>query len=487
MRSRLAWKVGSWLTLVFVAIVYVGWQMVLDFNKLHQKARIIETANRESHRLHELETGLMNTVTPVRSFLISGDWRLPKTFKNRRASIFKSLNENGSGQLLINPIILALDEITSRANQVFSLPFPVGNLEGPILMREIDDIMDRASQRLSVRHHELDQSVNTAMRMVSDMRMNMRNNFLLSIIFLFLLLAGLAIYLSLHMVRPLVNLRHEMKKISYGDFDIHCPDLPKDELGELALACNSMGKALQTRELMLNQARNMAAHHEKMQALGLMAAGIAHEVGNPLAGASVSLETALRKLKSGQGGAAEERLQVALDELSRMEAIIRNILDYGMEGNESGLAGIDIEPIAQSAIALARMSPRRRHVVFKSTFKASRMRVTANSALLRQVLVNLLLNAMDACGNDGLVELSAEPFNNGLALNICDNGPGIPPELHEKIFTPLFTTKKGQSGTGLGLAISSELMQRMHGRLELVRSDHNGSHFRAWLPFENIP
>jgi len=85
------------------------------------------------------------------------------------------------------------------------------------------------------------------------------------------------------------------------------------------------------------------------------------------------------------------------------------------------------------------------------------------------------------------VELSAEPFNNGLALNICDNGPGIPPELHEKIFTPLFTTKKGQSGTGLGLAISSELMQRMHGRLELVRSDHNGSHFRAWLPFENSP
>jgi len=278
-----------------------------------------------------------------------------------------------------------------------------------------------------------------------------------------------------------------MKIISYGDFDIHCPDLPKDELGELALACYSMGEALQTRELMLNQARNMAAHHEKMRALGLMAAGIAHEVGNPLAGASISLEIALRKLKSGQDGAAEERLQAALDELSRMEAIIRNILDYGMEGNESGLVRIDIEPIAQSAIALARMSPRRIHVIFKSTFKASRMHVTANAALLRQVLVNLLLNAMDACGNDGLVELSAEPFNNGLALNICDNGPGIPPELHEEIFTPLFTTKEGQSGTGLGLAISSELMQRMHGRLELVRSDHNGSYFRAWLPSESVP
>lgn len=485
MRSRLAWKIGGWLALVFALVAYTGWHILRDINYLHQKALRVEAVNHESHHLHKLEMDLLHTATPVRSFLINGDWRQRNIFETNRTAMLSLLNQKAFGRPTRLQLTQALDDVTSRARRIFSLPFASGNLEGPILMREIDDALDKASNNLTARHHKLDQRVNEAMRMLSDMRMDIRNDFLLSIFALFLLLAGLAAYLYLHMIHPLVHLRRELKKISDGDFNIHCPELPRDELGELALACNTMGKALQDREVKLNHARNMAAHHEKMQALGLMAAGIAHEVGNPLAGASVSLETALRKLFRSQPKDAEQRIRTAMDELSRTETIIRNILDYGKSGSESDLTSIKVETVAQSAVTLARMSPYRKGIKIETAFRASPKKLTANASLLRQVLVNLLLNAMDACGEDGHVDLTTDDLDDGIAINVCDNGAGIPPELHEEIFKPMFTTKQNELGSGIGLAISRELMERMHGRLDLVRSDQRGSHFRAWLPQEN--
>jgi len=486
MRSRLAWKIGGWLVLVFALVAYTGWHILLDIDYLHQKALMIEAVNHESHHLHELEMNLQHTVTPVRSFLINGDWRQRKIFEASRTAILALLHRKYSEQPIRSQLTQTLDSVTSRARKIFSLPFPSGNLEGPILMREIDDMLDKASHSLTARHHKLDRRVNEAMRRLSNMRMDIRYDFLLSIFALFLLLAGLAVYLYLHIVHPLVYLCHELKKISKGNFNIHCPELPRDELGDLALACNLMGKALQERETKLNHARNMSAHHEKMQALGLMAAGIAHEVGNPLSGASVSLETALRKLDRGQGEAAAERVRMAMDELSRTETIIRDILDYGKSGTESGLMHINIEAVAQSAVTLARMSSHRKRMKLETIFRASPAPVMANASMLRQVLVNLLLNAMDACAEDGCVELVAENLDGGIALNVCDNGSGIPPELQEEIFRPMFTARQTGSGSGIGLAISRELMERMYGRLELVHSNQNGSHFRAWLPSGNV-
>jgi len=482
MTSRLAWKIGSWLALVFALVAYVGWHMAEDFNALHQEARLIESVNHESHHLHALEMALVHTVTPVRSFLIDGDWRLQKIFEQQRAALLMALDKEDAGSPISPRLRQASDNIASLARHIFSLPFPSTNLEGPILMREVDNIVGGISRALSNRHHELDRRVNVSMRRVSGMRMDTRNDFLFSILALFLLLAGLTAYLYLHMVHPLVHMRQELKKVSEGDFNIRCSRLSRDELGELALACNLMGKALREREAKLNHARNMAAHHEKMQALGLMAAGIAHEVGNPLAAASVSLETALRKLRRGNCEDAAQRMRMAMDELTRTETIIQNILDYGKPGTESDLAAINIESVAKSAVSLARMSPQRRRIAIKTAFRSSPPQVIANAPMLRQVLVNLLLNAMEACAEDGIVELTTENMDDGIAVNVCDNGPGIPAALHEDIFRPMFTTRKGTSGSGIGLAISRELMERMHGRLELVRSDHTGSHFRAWLP-----
>ncbi len=482
MRAPLAWKIGCWLGVVFALVVYVGWHMVMDFNALHREARFIETVNHESHYLHELEMALVHTIAPVRSYLISGDWRLPDAFARKSAHMRHLLHASVSGRVRDLHLERSLAEITVRAKHIFSLPFPVGNLEGPILMREIDDIVNHVSQRLSARHDELHQGVVMSMRKVGVMRKDMRTDFQLSILLLFFILTGMTMWLYMHMVRPLVHLQRELKKVGRGEFDIHCPRLPMDELGELAQACNLMGEALQTREAMLNHARNMAAHHEKMRALGLMAAGIAHEVGNPLSATSVSLETALRGLERKNYEKCREGVLTALEELKRMESIIRNILDYGAVNNETSLTRIDAVPVARSAFSLARMSPQRRQVDLKFEIESSSLFARGNASILRQVLVNLLLNAMDACSEEGCVSLKATRLDGGIALDVSDNGPGVPEHMREEIFTPLFTTKCSGSGSGVGLAISRELMQRMHGKLELVHSDGRGSRFRAWLP-----
>jgi len=486
MRFRLAWKIGGWLALVFALLAFVGVDLMHDFSILHQEAFSIEAINQESHQLHELEMDLLHTVTPVRAFLINGDWRQRKTFEKNRHLMKAALQHISPEHPEIRQLTQAINNITAKARQVFSLPFASGNLEGPILMHEIDHIVGKASSDLSKRHHAMDQSVNSSMRNVSEMSVDIRKDIFYSILTLFFLLIGLTAYLYLHIIHPLVHLRRELKKISNGDFNIHCPELPMDELGELALACNTMGTALQEREIKLNHARNMAAHHEKMQALGLMAAGIAHEVGNPLAGASVSLETAMRKLRRGQVEEAGERIQIAMDELSRTETIIRNILDYGKSGIGSDLTHINIELVTQSAVMLARMAPNRHKIKIEIIFMASLTSVIGNASMLRQVLVNLLLNAMDVCEENGCIKLITKDLGDGIALNVYDNGSGIPLEYQEDIFKPMFTTKQTGMGSGIGLAISRELMERMHGRLELVSSNQSGSHFRAWLPSGHV-
>jgi len=150
MQSRLAWKIGSWLALVFALVAYVGWHMTQDFNALQQEAHLIESINHESHRLHALEMALARTVTPVRSFLIDGDWRQQKLFRQHRTALLIALEKEDASSSTSLRLRQASDGIASLARQVFSLPFPSTNMEGPILMREIDNIVNGVSHTLSL-------------------------------------------------------------------------------------------------------------------------------------------------------------------------------------------------------------------------------------------------------------------------------------------------------------------------------------------------
>jgi signal transduction histidine kinase len=477
-------KIGLWLGAIFALVAVFGWDLLGNIDALHREASLIEASNRQSHDLHALEMGLYASIAPVREFLISGDYRMAKHFARNSEQLLKSIRiyqKKGNDEVAAS-LASTMNRVHPKAEAIFGLPFAVGNMEGPILLREIEMEVRQATNQLSDRHHEMDANVNNAMRMLAGLRLDIRNEAMAMLFVLLLNLLLLARYMYGRVIRPLVHMRKTTRKIGAGEFDIKCNVESEDELGELALAFNAMGGALKEREEMLDRARSMAAHQEKMHALGMMAAGIAHEVGNPLSAISVSLQVAQRKLAANDMDSTDKHLLIALQETARTETTIRRILDYGRQDDRQRTRPFSVAPVVHSAINLARMSPRRNSVQITADIPDRLPKVMGSDAMLMQVLVNLLLNALDACSTNGKVVVHSFAQNRGVATDVQDNGSGIPSELRKEIFKPLFTTKPRGMGTGLGLAISQELAERMGGSLNLIDNGEEGSCFRIWMP-----
>ncbi|MDQ6950910.1 MAG: HAMP domain-containing sensor histidine kinase [Mariprofundales bacterium] len=481
MRSRLSWKVGAWLLLVFFYVAYMGWDLLIDFSALHHDALQVEQANHESHHLHALELGLLTTIDPVRDFLISGDWRASQRFDIRRAQLQRALAEESDVGHAMPSLADTLTRIAAKAHAIFKLPFAVGNMEGPILMQEIMAEVKQVGRRLNGRHRQLDAQVNSAMQMVAARQLDVRDDFAVSLAILLLLLGLLSLYLYRHLVRPLVHLRHEMQKVERGDFHIHCPKLADDELGALADACNRMGEALQHREQQLNQARMMAAHHEKMGGLNLMSAGIAHELGNPLSAISLCLQTLEHRLVSEDDPVVVEQLAITAQQVARMEQIIQAFLNYGRQDDCCAMQPIMMRQVAEQVVALVRMVPNSHRMQMQVEDHSDGGHAMAHAGNLVQVLVNLLINAVDACDGGGTVTIRCRALNRGVAMEVADDGPGIPEQLQAHLFVPWFTTKSEGRGTGLGLAIGRQLMEDMQGGLDLRSSSAAGSCFRVTM------
>jgi len=484
MRKHLAAKIGVWLGAVFAMMLVFGWDILNDIDALQREAAHIEASNRQSHDLHALEIGLYACIHPIKEFLITGDYRMASVFEENRKRLLAAVQahrrqyaDDGVGDLAA-----AIERIRPKAETVFHLPFPVGNMEGPILLREIEKETDKVVSTLSRSHRELDNRVNMAMQTLAGLRQDMRNESLATLLVLLLAMALLTGYMYQHVVRPLIRLRRATQKLGDGDFSVRCPVESEDELGSLAAAFNAMAAGLKEREEILERNRSMAAHQEKMHALGMMAAGIAHEVGNPLAAISVSLQLAARKLRKGDGRDALPHIQTAIAEVERTEDTVRQILDYGRPDHERRMHAFAVEPAVRAALNLARMSPHTNQTKFTVDIDPALPPAHGAEGMLMQVLINLLLNAMDACDKQGRIRIHAFPLDGGVAIDIQDNGSGIPKALQPEIFKPMFTTKPEGQGTGLGLPISRGLCERMGGRLDLLHSDETGSCFRIWLP-----
>jgi signal transduction histidine kinase len=477
----LSGRVALWFLAVFIFVAFVGWHQLRDITLIHDKATELELANHQSHRLHELETGIRIMVDVVRNYLITGSASLPTDFHNAASRVQRIILRARTNNIAVAEVEGTLDDIAKLAGQIFALPFSTGNMEGPILMQEIDEKLKVLSRSLSNKHHAMDDAVNQSMHMVSGLRLDMRHDVMVSLILLFGLLLGLSFYLYLRMIHPLILLRREVTRIEKGDFSPVSPDLGDNELGALSLALNSMGQTLMRRNEDLVQAKSLAAHQEKMHALGLMTASIAHEVGNPLSAAAVLLDLARHKLARGESEAVKKPLDEAMHELRRTEMIITNILDFGRRSSHEE-ESVDLDTVIESAIQLVHLSSKSNGARFVGSVPAGLPLAWGNIDMLRQVIVNLLLNAIDACRANGEIYIEACWDNRSVYVDIVDQGEGIPESMADEIFSPLFSTKSKGEGTGLGLSISRDLMRRMSGNLELVGSDAHECRFRLSIP-----
>ncbi|MEM7157743.1 MAG: ATP-binding protein [Myxococcota bacterium] len=225
---------------------------------------------------------------------------------------------------------------------------------------------------------------------------------------------------------------------------------------------------------------------ERLAALGEMAAGLAHEIRNPL-GAMKGAVQVLRPSAEAMDEQTREFLDIILEEVDRLNRVVSQFLTYSRPF-KGEMAAVDLRDVITATLRLVPEEQRAAITVGESPDPAPMIR--GDEDALRQVMLNLVLNALDAISghDEGAIEISMSIRRRGLlradavALDVCDNGPGLSQQTMTNIFVPFHTTKSG--GTGLGLPISQRIVQNHHGAIEVGRSADDGARFTVLLPLD---
>jgi C4-dicarboxylate-specific signal transduction histidine kinase len=214
----------------------------------------------------------------------------------------------------------------------------------------------------------------------------------------------------------------------------------------------------------LQIAREEVLRAERLATIGRLAAGIGHEIGNPL-GALIGF-VEIGKSDPAQATVALESIAT---EAQRIHRTLQELMDFARPGKME-LAAVPLDRTLEAAVRLVRAHPRWRSMELSTTLEPGTPPVRASEHQLVQIFVNLLLNAADACEGRGRVTIGAAGMEPGaLELTLADEGPGLPPGPPERIFEPFFTTKGRGQGTGLGLAICRQLMESFGGSIRAER------------------
>jgi len=262
-----------------------------------------------------------------------------------------------------------------------------------------------------------------------------------------------------------------------GDLDHRVPVTSKDEVGEVAAAFNLMMEDLRTAEERLVIAERIAAWQE-------IARRLAHEIKNPLTPIQMAMDNlrkTWRKQHPSFAEILEESTATVLEEADRLRRIVTEFSDFARMPKPD-LAPLDLGEVVSAALALYQGGTSVEH-------KGSPVPpIEADRGQMSQVLLNLVENARDAiAGKDGgtiVVTTRRGDAGDRVELIVEDNGPGVPPELRDRVFTPYFTTKQGRGGTGLGLAIVHRIISDHGGRVVIGAVPTGGARITVELPIK---
>jgi C4-dicarboxylate-specific signal transduction histidine kinase len=314
----------------------------------------------------------------------------------------------------------------------------------------------------------------------------------------FVLSIGYALFTFL-IVRPVRAIGIAAERAAQGDLANPITLLPRNELGQVARSFNRMLATIREHERQLEdqldrlqranaelqKTQDSLLRAEKLASVGQLAAGVAHEVGNPLAAAFGYTE--LLEDDDLDAETRKDLLRRIQSQLERIREIIRELLDFSRDDTAQPVTSTALQPALREAVDLARTTQRARNLPIIIELPDQLPAVTAVHSQLVQVLINLLFNAADAMRDaqtsDPRVTLSARVEGPHVILAVRDRGPGVPADRRARIFDPFFTTKAPGQGTGLGLPISLRILQRFGGDLRLAPPDDlPGACFELILP-----
>ena len=280
--------------------------------------------------------------------------------------------------------------------------------------------------------------------------------------------------------RPLQRITLAAVEVTKGGYGTEV-DLRKsnDEIGLLANSFNEMSRKMAADIAELQRLNEQLIRTEKLAAMGTLAAGVAHEVNNPLA----SISSLVQMMRSQEGHSPEtgEKLNLISEQIERIKQVTKDMTDFART-RPAARSEVKVNEIVRTALRLAAFDKAFQRLDVTTKLAADLRIVFADEDQLQQVILNLLLNACDAMPDGGSLLLRTSNNNDSISIEIADSGAGIPTKDQPLIFDPFFTTKPPGQGTGLGLAVCYGIVTAHGGKIEIAANEPSGSRFTVILP-----
>jgi two-component system NtrC family sensor kinase len=315
------------------------------------------------------------------------------------------------------------------------------------------------------------------------------------------LIIWVAVRMAKRISTPLKRIEDIANKIADGDYHQGITVIAPREIEHLADSINRMAKELENekQELevwgnklevkVLERTEEIKKIHaqlfrsEKLASLGKLAAGVAHEINNPLTGILTNSSLLLDDLPKSDP--RHEDVDVIVKETIRCREIVKRLLDFARQTKPQKQL-VSINEIIENIILLVRNQTSFRNIQMQRNLQQNMPEIMADRDQIQQVFINIIINASEAMSKGGLLSIGTALLstNNSIIITFKDNGPGIPENICEKIFDPFFTTK--EQGTGLGLSISYGIIEQHGGDINVESSLGQGTTFTIQLPINSI-
>jgi len=438
----------------------------------------------DSHRVQAMRADLVSSAVRVEADLLAfraGDPHHPELRVGNTDRLRNALHQctechhRAEIRIKLDTLQETFEAYAGSADPLFDADVLVGSeSEVQAAQRRVDrlvvlatELSDLARSHLTIRSSEAMRGVGLAWKvLVATM--------------IVALAAGIAvaIHLKRRLTQPVAAMLAGIEKVRHGDLDHTIPVGGDEEFQKLADAFNDANASLRV-------AREGVLQAERMAAVGKLAAGVAHEVGNPLASISSIVQLMQRGANTESNA---KKLQIMMDEIARISRIVRDLLIFSKPAAAKKREPVDVVALVQRAITLLSYDRRSKNLQTTLHHDVSVRHISADEDRLMLVFTNIIINAYDAIASDppsdaeGALQISCRQDGDETELRFEDNGPGMTSEEMAQAFEPFFTTKPPGSGTGLGLWVCYQVVKSHSGRITVQSEPGKGVRIVIRLP-----